>query len=145
MASSMVSLCEAIVAALNDPAAGLNLPVPAVLAYLPQYSLSDLDTMRVTVSPSTADIEGVSRSGNEYSLSVDVGVQKHLASGDNAEIATLMELGERIEGVLRLKRLGGYQAAVWSKSANSPVYAVEHLQSDKVFTSVWTFTFRIIR
>ena len=47
--------------------------------------------------------------------------------------------------IFRFKRLDSFPNAVWVKTENAPVYAVEHLDQLAQFTSVLTLTFRVIR
>ena len=45
----------------------------------------------------------------------------------------------------RHKRLDSFRAAVWVKTEHEPIYAQEHLDQMRQFTSVLTLTFRVMR
>ena len=47
--------------------------------------------------------------------------------------------------LLRLKRLSGMNVAAWVRTENAPIYALEHLEQQRVFTSVLTVTYRIVQ
>ena len=72
-------------------------------------------------------------------------MQKKLATGDNEEIDPLLTLVDEIADYFRFQRLDSFPNAVWVKTENAPVYAVEHLDQLAQFTSVLTLTFRVIR
>jgi hypothetical protein len=74
-----------------------------------------------------------------------VAIQKKLGTIENGEIDDLMTLVEEIADAFRSKRLEGYTSAVCVKTENEPVYAQEHLDQMRQFTSVLTLTYRIMR
>jgi hypothetical protein len=52
---------------------------------------------------------------------------------------------EEIGLFLRDRRLAACPAAVWLRTENVPIYAPEHLDELRQFTSVLTLTFRVVR
>ena len=56
-----------------------------------------------------------------------------------------MGLVDEIADHFRMKRLDSLRAAVWVKTENEPLYAQEHMDQLRQFTSVLTFTFRMMR
>lgn len=138
----IAEIADAVVAELN--AGSLSQPVEAQRFYRPVFDLAQLKTLRVSVVPKKLEVASLSRSMNQYDVSIDVAVQKKLDTGDNAEIDPLMQLVEEIGEFFRLKRLNAV-AATWIKTENAPVYALEHLDQQRVFTSVLTLTFRAVR
>jgi hypothetical protein len=56
-----------------------------------------------------------------------------------------MDLVQEIADFFRQRRLAGCPTAVWVKTENAPVYAQEHMNEMRQFTSVLTFSFRIFR
>jgi hypothetical protein len=56
-----------------------------------------------------------------------------------------MALVEEIADFFRLRRLTSYPDAIWVRTDNVPVYAPEHLEEFRQFTSVLTLTFRVVR
>ena len=94
------------------------------------------------IPPSTAAIETKSRTVTQHDIEIDVAVQQKLSKTDIATIDPLMTLVEEIADHFRFKRLAN---AVWIKTENEPVYAQEHLDQYRVFTSLLTLTFRVLR
>ena len=104
-----------------------------------------MQQLRVTVVPKSLTTLPGGRAHNQHDFAIDVAVQKKLDTADNSEIDDLMTLVDELADHLRFKRLTDYPNAVWLKTENQPVYAQEHLQELRQFTSILTFTFRVMR
>ena len=113
--------------------------------YLPLFDLQDMKNLHVTVVPKGLAIQASGRSHNQHDYQVDVAVQKKLSTGDNEEIDPLLTLVDEIADLFRLKRLDSFPNAMWVKTENAPIYAIEHLDKFGQFTSVLTLTFRVMR
>ena len=143
--SLVLAVADAIVAALKaEP-----LKLDAVRGYRPEFELVELKTLRVSVVPRGIEIALLNRNANQHDVSIDVGVQQKVDPDDTAALDALMVKVQQIADELRLRRLelpGGLGGAgVWVKTANEPVYSPDHLQTKQVFTSVLTFTYRVVR
>jgi len=112
---------------------------------LPEYELADLKDLRVTVVPRSVEITGSSRTMSQHDVQVDVGVQKRLAKNLDAEVASLLSLVDEIAEFLKRRPLQGAPYAVWVRTANEPVYAPDHLAEKRLFTSVLTVTYRLLK
>ena len=144
--SLITAIADAVVTDLNGAAAGTFAQAfTAARHYRPQFDLAELKTLRVSVVPKGIAITGLMRSANQHDVSVDVAVQKKVNPADSAELDGLMALVEQIADYFRLRRLTALPTALWTKTDNVPVYAPEHLEQKQVFTSVLTFTFRVVR
>ena len=99
----------------------------------------------MSVVPKGVTVERADRTRNQYDFNIDVAVQKKFQTGDAAELDPLMALVEEIADFFRLRRLAEYPDALWMRTENVPVYAVEHLDEFRQFTSVLTLTFRVVR
>jgi len=144
--SLITTIADAIVTELNAaPSGTFAQPFTAARHYRPQFDLAELKTVRVSVVPKGIAITGLMRSANQNDVSVDVAVQKKVTEGDTAELDGLMLLTEQIADFFRLRRLTALPEALWTKTDNVPVYSPEHLETKQVFTSVLTFTFRVVR
>ncbi|HEY1068491.1 MAG TPA: hypothetical protein VGE52_20375 [Pirellulales bacterium] len=139
----IVDLANAVVAELNGGT--FSQVFGAERGYTPVFELKDMKTLHVTVVPKGLAIEAFSRSQSQHDYQVDVAVQKKLANAGNAEVDPLMTLVEEIADFFRARRLTTYPNAIWTKTENAPVYAAEHFEDLRQFTSVLTFTFRVAR
>ena len=139
----ITDIADAVAAEIN--AGSFSQPVSATREYLPAFELADMQTIRVTVVPKSVTTLPGGRAHNQYDYAIDVAVQKKLDAADNAEIDELMTLVDELADHLRFKRLTDYPNAAWLKTENQPVYAQEHLQELRQFTSILTFTFRVMR
>lgn len=102
-----------------------------------------MKTLHVTVVPAGVEIHPVSRSTLAHDYKIDVAVQKKFSVGDAEELDPLMELVEELAAFFRLRRLEEYGQAIWVRTENEPLYAAEHMEQFRQFTSVLTFTFRV--
>jgi hypothetical protein len=141
--SEIAEGADAVVAALN--AATFSQPVTAERSYLPQFELSEMDELHVTVVPKAVEIVAVARDMAAHDYKIDVAVQKRFQNGDAAELDPLLHLVEEVAEHFRFKRLDGHPAAVWVKTEHPAIYAPEHMENFRQFTSVVTLTFRVAR
>jgi hypothetical protein len=143
MPSELIKVADAVVAALN--AASLPMPFTAVRHYLPLFDLEEMAELHVTVVPRGIEVAQAARGKGSFDCKVDVAVQRRFSRGDLAEIDPLMELVGEIAESFRGKRLPGMPEAAWTKTEHVPVYAPEHMQELRQFTSVMTLTFKVVR
>ena len=141
--SVATDVADSIVAEIN--AHSFKLPLTAQRHYVPSFELKDMNELRVSVVPKGVVVTKSDRNHNQYDVLVDVAVQKKFSSGSSAEIDPLLDLVEEIADFFRLRRLASYPAAHWIRTEHSPLYSQEHWDELRQFTSVLTFTFRLIR
>ena len=141
--SVIADVAEAVKEELN--ATTFSQAFTAERHYQPLFELEEMKDLHVSVVPNSLTIHPLGRGQNQYDVKVDVAIQKKFAKGDNAELDPLMTLVEEIADHFRLKRLAGYAGAMWVKTENMPVYAQEHMEQLRQFTSVVTLTFRVQR
>lgn len=139
--STVVEIADTVVSELN--AASFSQSFTAVRNYLPLYELKDLKSLRVTVVPKTSALETKSRNAAQQDVEIDVAVQQKPPDTNNGTIDPLMTLVEEIADHFRFKRLSPPDC-IWIKTENEPVYAQEHLDRFRVFTSLLTLTFRTL-
>lgn len=140
--SVIVDIADAVVAELNEHS--FSLDFTAERAYLPRYELEEMETLRVTVVPSSVQITTVSRAGEQYDYGIDMGVQKRRTTTDDAELDGLMDLVEEIADHFTGLTLAD-PAAACVEVVNNPIYAPEHLDEMRQYTSVLTLVFRMWR
>ena len=139
----ITDIADAVAAEIN--AGSFSQPVSALRAYLPEFELAEMQNLQVTVVPKSVTTLPGGRAHNQHDYAIDVAVQQKLQTTDDAEIDDLLTLVDEIADHFRFKRLGSYSGAVWLKTSNEPVYAQEHLHEMRQFTSILTFTFRVMR
>ncbi|WP_437226022.1 hypothetical protein SH661x_004365 [Planctomicrobium sp. SH661] len=138
----ITQVAAAIVSELN--AATFSLPFTAVRSYLPRVELAELKTLTVTVVPSGLSVVTASRGQTQQEVGIDVAVQQKLSGEDNIDLDPLLALAEEIAVHFRGKRLDSFPNAIWVKTEFKPIYAPEHIDQLRTFTSVQTLTFRVI-
>ena len=139
----IADIADAVVASLN--AASFSLPVTANRLLLPSFELPEMENLHVSVVPRSVQTLQASRNKNQFDYAIDVAVQQKLDALDNATLDSLLGLVQEIDDHFRGRRLDSYPAAMWVRTENKPVYSVEHLDQLRQFTSVLTFTFRLMR
>ena len=144
-----LQIADAVAAELTAaPPETFNLPFTPAKRLLPNFDLTELAELRVSIVPRAIDSTGASRSLAQHDVQVDIGIQQKLPAGGGepeATIAPLLELVERIATYLQRRRLATLPSAVWVRTANEPIYAPEHLVEKRVFTSVLSLTYRVLQ
>lgn len=146
--AQVVEIADAVVAALN--AHTFSQAFTAERYYLPEFDLTAMDQLHVSVVPAELDEELADRIRDRAEYKIHVAVQKRVAKQeppglDTAAIDALMALVEEIDDLFRHKPLPGYEQAHWTKTENKPIYDPKHLKEHGQFTSLLVFTFRVTR
>lgn len=142
MAATMIAIAEAVVEQLN--AAALSQPVVAVRHYQPNFELAEMTELKVSVVPRSVASKGLDRNRDSFDFKIDVAVQRKVEP-TAGNLDALMELVEEIADYFRAEPLAGATGARCVEVENNPVYAVEHLEEFRQFTSVLTLTYRVWR
>jgi len=133
-------------AVVTELAGGVfSLPITPLRRVLPEYELADLKDLRVTVVPAAVEIEGASRTLSQHDVRIDVGIQKKLGKDLDTEVAQLCGLVEEIGEFLKRRPLQAAPWAIWLRTANTPIYAADHLAEQRAFTSVLSLTYRVLK
>lgn len=141
----IIDIADAVTAELNAAPAGTFDPAfTAVRRVLPEFELSELAELRVTVVPKAVEISGSTRAVGQFDCRIDIGVQRKLGKDLDTEVAGLCGLVDVIAGYLRRRPLAATPHAAWVRTQNDPVYAPEHLAEQRTFTSVLTVTYRSV-
>lgn len=138
----IINIAEAVKDALN--AHDFSQEFTAERHYQPLFDLAEMKDLHVSVVPNGVTTATLGRARAQFDCRIDVAVQKKLKQADNAEIDLLMLLVDEIAEYFRAKRLEGLPEAAWVKTENTALYAQEHLNEMRQFTSVVTLTFRVI-
>jgi hypothetical protein len=142
MPATILDLADAVVEQLNTTP--FSQPLVAVRHYQPLFELSEMAELRVSVVPRSVASKALDRGRDDFDFKIDVAVQRKVEpSKENLD--ALMELVEEIADHLRSHRLVSFPQARCIEVANEPVYAMEHLEEFRQFTSVLTLTYRVWR
>jgi hypothetical protein len=118
--------------------------VTAVRYYQPRFDLSEMDTLRVSVVPRSISEKQLSRALNSYDCGIDVGVQQR-SPMDQITLDGLTRLVAEIAERLRSHALSAMPDARLMDLGNDPVFAPDHLDELRQFTSVLSLTYRVWR
>ena len=140
--SVIVDIADALTEALNSKE--FSVEFEAARDYRPVLELQDMKALHVSVVPKGVTMAPADRSRVQHDVEVDVLVQKKLDAGDADELDALMSLVEEIAGFLKFKRLESV-GALWVKTVNEPIFAPDHIEQLRQFTSVLTVTYRVTR
>lgn len=141
--STVNQIAGAVVASLN--AGSFSLPFTAERRYQPVFELSQLQELRVSVVPKSLTATAATRSDAFFDCAIDIGVQQKVNADDAETLDGLMHLVEEIGDHLRLHKLDAFPNAAWLAIENDPIFAPDHLEKERVFTSVLTVTYRVRR
>jgi hypothetical protein len=140
--ATIIAIADAVVEALN--AGSFSQPVVAVRHYQPNFELAEMTELKVSVVPRSVTSKGLDRNRDSFDFKIDVAVQKKVEP-TAGNLDALMELVEEIADYCRAAPLAGSTNARCVEVENDPVYAMEHLDEFRQFTSVITLTFRVWR
>lgn len=147
LAWDLANSVKTVVAAVTGP---LVATVPANLvlipsttrSFLPTFDLESLDTLRLTVAPKSMNVTNASRSKQYFDISIDVGVQYKIDPSDATAMAGMVDYVQRIVDALRGDAIGD---AYFVSIENDPIYWPKVLNEQRVFVSVVTVTYRVLR
>jgi hypothetical protein len=138
----IIEIADAVVAQLNG--ATFSQPLTAERHYQPNFELSEMSELKVSVVPRSLAGKALDRRRDGVDYQIDVAVQKR-TDMTPASLDALMTLVEEIADHFRKQPLANYTEARCTEVKNEPVYALEHLDELRQFTSVLTLTFRVWR
>ena len=112
--------------------------IKAERQYVASLELKDTKETRIIVVPKEISYERASRSQNSVQVAIDVALMRKFQKGDAAELDPLCETVEQI-----LKLIDGIplEDTLCIKAQNLPIYAQEHFEKWRQFTSLITLTF----
>ncbi|MBI3866815.1 MAG: hypothetical protein HY290_33465 [Planctomycetia bacterium] len=143
MDATLIRVADAVLAELNDYT--FSMPFEAERVYLPRHTPKELKDLRVTVVPAGWDSNYESRHSTRRNCTIQVGLQKKLATEDNAEIDPLVGLAQEIEDRFReIKRLKSVEAILMTVEGLAVPADDDDLDQRKIFTSVLSLTYRVV-
>lgn len=140
--ATIIDIADSVVAELNGHS--FSQPVSAVRHYAPQFALTEMTTLHVTVVPQGISSTSLDRSRDTFEYQLDLAVQQKVDPA-NPPLDALMTLTEEIAEHFRAGGLASFPGARCTEVKNEPVFAPEHLTELGQFTSVITLTFKVFR
>ena len=139
---ALIALADALVAHLN--AGSYSLPFTALRSYQPVFDLAQAPgNPVVTVIPKALEVKGATRVDSYFDCAIDIGIQQKVNADDSEILDGLIRLVEEIIERLRFQVLDTFPSARWLSIENDPVFAPDHLEKERVFTSVLTVRYRL--
>ena len=135
----IIRIAEAVKDELNG--ATFSQPFTAQRLYCPQFDLTELSELTVSVVPKALLRQAASRLSRQCEMDIDVAVQQKVTVGEREQLDALMKLTEEVTDHLSRKPMAD---AIWVKAQQPVLYAPEHLSNQHVFTSVITLTYRAL-
>ena len=141
--STLIAIADAVVESLNG--ASFSQSLTAERHYQPVFDLPNMADLHVSVVPKGIEVLASSRNQNQHDYAIHIGVQQKVAGDSEAD--ALMTLAEEIADHFRLGRVQvvGIGSIPVLKVGTEPVFAPEHLTEKRLFTSIVTLTFRVLR
>jgi len=140
--ADIITIADAVTTELN--AGSFSQEIMAVRLLLPEFELSELSELKVTVVPKGVEMTPFSRQYTQYDFAIDIGIQKKLTGEVDTQMPSMIALADEIVTFLRKRTLSALPAATWLRCLNDPVYSREHLAQSRVFTSVITVTYWMV-
>jgi len=141
--STINEIADAIVASLN--AGSFSMQFQAERCCQPVHELSQLQALKVSVVPKSLTATAATRLDGFFDCAIDIGIQHKVDADDQEALDGLMHLVEEIGDHLRFRKLDAFPNAAWLAVENDPIFAPDHLEKERVFTSVLTVTYRVRR
>jgi hypothetical protein len=117
-------------------------PFTASARVLPEYELSVLKNLTVTVVPKSVEIINLTRAASNLEIEIDIAVQKKITAETDVDVESLLLLVTEIVDFVNRKDI---DEAKFIKVSNDPIYSPEHLNEKRLFTSLITVTYLRMR
>ncbi|GIW56320.1 MAG: hypothetical protein KatS3mg082_2724 [Nitrospiraceae bacterium] len=138
----IIDIADAVVQLLNQ--ASFSQTVAAERRYQPIFDLSEMTDLHVSVVPRGVIRKSLDRARDSFEYQIDIAVQQK-TDMSQAALDGLMTLVEEIADCVRKQALTAYPDAHCTEIKNDPVYAADHLEEFRAFTSVLTAIYRVWR
>lgn len=138
--SVLNAVADAVVESLNQ--ATFSLSFAAARHYQPKFELKEMNELHVSVVPRGIVEKRISRSLTAFDCGIDIGVQQRVGT-EKAQLDALSNLVTEIRDHVRDVKLPEYPRSPVIELMIDPVFAPEHLDELRQFTSVVRVTYRV--
>ncbi|MFA5291947.1 MAG: hypothetical protein WC496_02820 [Phycisphaerae bacterium] len=139
MSVNTIQISDALVAALNGGSFGKQFV--AKMSVLPPFEIKDLSDLQVTVIPRNVDVSILSRDKNMYDHTIDVAIQKKLDAPIEPEFDSLVAFCFELVSAISQTDLRDINVC-YSGVAIDPLYSLDDLAQDGIFTSVLSVKYK---
>lgn len=139
MPSIVADLADALALAIGSQVFSREITVARKC--VPAEDLRDLDGIQVTIVPRGVAIANAARSRLSHEITVDIAIQRKLPGVLPVDVDPMMDLTQELVDYVTRLRLADLPELSWLRVANTPIWAADHLQSKRLFTSVITVTY----
>ncbi len=136
----ILKIADGVTGELNNHSFSQSFTAQRLL--LPEFDLSQLTELKVTVVPKSIEYSPFSRQYTRQECSVDIGIQKKIEGDLETQLPGLLDFVQEIVVFLRNRKLVSCPDASWLRSQNDPVYVPDHLANQRTFTSIFTVTYQ---
>ncbi len=137
--AKILDIADAVVTSVNGATLVVPSPFTAVRSIVPEYTLEDLDTLRVTVVPKSFRTERLTRGDGLRTYEIDIAIHKRIDDVDSTSLDPYVTFTQAILSHLEGTSMAG---AAWIDIANAPIYDTEFLREKHTFLSVITVTYQ---
>lgn len=137
-----LDIADAIVNELSP--GSFSEPLVVTRRVLPEFEISELKALTVTVVPKSVVIANITRQSSSFEVAIDIGIQQKIGKDTDAEVLRLSGIVTEMVTFLNRKQLSVVPTAQFKSIVNEPVYAPEHLSEKRLFTSILTMTYKVI-
>lgn len=141
--SMATDIADAVVVELN--VGDFSEKFTAQRVTVPRVELDELSELRVSVVPRSVKMARVSNRLTKYIVQIDIGVQKKIGENELQDVAALGQLVDEISDFLKDRTLALLPNIRWITNKNEPIYSVDHLLQNRVFTSLLSAEYHLIR
>ena len=138
--SVLNAVADAVVESLNS--ATFSLPFEAIRYYQPKFDLKEMTTLHVSVVPRSIVEKRVSRTLKAFDCGIEIGVQQRVGT-EKSQLDALSNLVAEIRDRVRDVPLPAFPRSPVMELVIDPIFAPEHLDELRQFTSVVRVTFRV--
>ena len=146
--AELVQIAEAVATEIG--AATFSMTPTVLRNYNPKYVPKDTSELQLTIAAGTIAVTTASRGQCQYEYTVDVGMHKKIEpdaedATETDQVDALLYFQQEVADYFRLRRLTEYEDAIWSGTAVPVPFSRDAIEEERVFFSVITFTFKVIR
>ncbi|MDD3587320.1 MAG: hypothetical protein PHQ75_09060 [Thermoguttaceae bacterium] len=141
--SIATDLADAVLQEIN---AKENWPIPFTASRIavPRKEIKELNEISISVIPSSVQYQREARDYMRFTITIDIGIQKHLDGNETDAVCELGTLVDEIAKYMTGRKLTKIPSAKNIGTSNDPLYIQEHILQKRVFTSVISLKYQKI-